>query len=498
MLPIRGILVLALAFAFSVVGLESGRVYRYGKRADFRIPMRQLAKLKRTYPANPEIVVGRHNRFYQKSFSYDNHRCPSRPYAVFIPKSIEETQAVVRLIGQYNQTFVLLSGGHDFECASSSTGAVVNLRRLNHYSIDKKNLRYTVGPGVVSKQILDALKGAGLQAVIGGCLTVGVVGWTLGGGYNDQISNIYGLGSTNVLEAKVILSDGRLVTATRDNEHKDLLWAVMGAGGGKFGVVVEMTARLHRMKPLDYREARYRFPKHAIMMRDFVADVIDLVDNKMPSDSDNNLGKWSVGEIYLRSVCVDCGLAAIYKDFDRKWSKYQIFFQYNSTNNVKNGGGHLDINWESITADPAEYYSKESNFELVSFIFQGKKPPVHLVVNEYLLDIQNTGVFVSEIHNVGKSPALTSYPYVNGTWLAYIHLETKPEQKLEVKLFHQRIKALIEVVRQLPSYLGSYVNVPSCLIPEEAAYLKQNYDQVKKILSKYDPNLMFKRPPCHS
>ena len=53
------------------------------------------------------------------------------------------------------------------------------------------------------------------------------------------------------LEAKIILSDGRLVTATRDNEYKDLLWAVMGAGGGKFGVVVELTVRLHRMKALD-------------------------------------------------------------------------------------------------------------------------------------------------------------------------------------------------------------------------------------------------------
>ena len=44
---------------------------------------------------------------------------------------------MVRLIGQYNQTFVLLSGGHDFECASTSTGAVINLRRLNRLSIDK-------------------------------------------------------------------------------------------------------------------------------------------------------------------------------------------------------------------------------------------------------------------------------------------------------------------------------------------------------------------------
>ena len=87
MLPISGFLIFTLAFA--VAGLESGLIRHYGKRTDFRIPMSQLAKLKRTYPGNPEIVVGRYNRFYQKSFSYDNVRCPNRPYAVFIPNSIE-------------------------------------------------------------------------------------------------------------------------------------------------------------------------------------------------------------------------------------------------------------------------------------------------------------------------------------------------------------------------------------------------------------------------
>ena len=214
---------------------------------------------------------------------------------------------MVRLIGQYNQTFVLLSGGHDFECASTSTGAVINLRRLNRLSIDKKNLRYTVGPGVVSKHILDALLDTGLKAVVGGCPTVGAIGWALGGGHSDQTGNIFGLGSTNTLEAKVILSDGRLITATRDNEHKDLLWAMMGAGGGKFGVVVELTSRLHRMKPLDYRDVLYDFGPDLLKFREFTTDALAVKDT-LPEDSTFHFGRYTPGIHFMKVLCVDCGL----------------------------------------------------------------------------------------------------------------------------------------------------------------------------------------------
>ena len=38
-----------------------------------------------------------------------------------------------------------------------------------------------------------------------------------------------------------MLASGELVKATYDNEYKDLLWALMGYGGGKLGIVVEFT-----------------------------------------------------------------------------------------------------------------------------------------------------------------------------------------------------------------------------------------------------------------
>jgi FAD/FMN-containing dehydrogenase len=80
----------------------------------------------------------------------------------------------------------------------------------------------------------------GLAALAGGSPTVGVTGYTLGGGVG-WLARKYGLAANSVTAVDIVTPDGHPVRVDADHEP-DLFWALRGGGGG-IGVVtaLEMT-----------------------------------------------------------------------------------------------------------------------------------------------------------------------------------------------------------------------------------------------------------------
>ena len=79
-----------------------------------------------------------------------------------------------------------------------------------------------------------ALHAPGLIAVGGTCLTVGVAGFILGGGYSF-LSRSYGLGTDNVTNLTLVTADSRVRIVSSqsvDSEERELFWACLGGGGG--------------------------------------------------------------------------------------------------------------------------------------------------------------------------------------------------------------------------------------------------------------------------
>jgi FAD binding domain/Berberine and berberine like len=169
-----------------------------------------------------------------------NRTIESRPAAIAIATSPSDVAAAARAAHDHGLALAVQSTGHG-AVAAADGALLLKTGCLAHIEIDPVNGSARVGPGVVWDEVNQAAAAFGLGSLAGRCASVGVTGYTLGGG-TGWLSRRFGYAADHILHAELVTVDGRQVRASAD-EHADLFWALRG-GGGNFGIVTELAFRL--------------------------------------------------------------------------------------------------------------------------------------------------------------------------------------------------------------------------------------------------------------
>jgi hypothetical protein len=180
---------------------------------------------------------------YDSARALYNGMIDKRPRLIARAANVADVMACVNFARDQGLLLAIRGGGHNGPgLGSCDNGLVIDLSTMKSVHVDPNTRRVRVEPGCTSGDVDHATHGFGLAVPFGIVSTTGVAGLTLGGG-TGYLTRQYGLTIDNLLEADVVLADGRFVTANA-NSHPDLFWALRG-GGGNFGVVTSFVFQSH-------------------------------------------------------------------------------------------------------------------------------------------------------------------------------------------------------------------------------------------------------------
>ncbi len=189
-----------------------------------------------------DVVVPGDDRWDQARLAW-NLAVDQRPVGVVYPESADDVVATVELASASGLRIAFNAGGHNsgpIDWAADTL--LLKTERMRGIEIDATARRARVEAGVLAKPLAEAAGEHGLCYLAGTSPDVGVVGYTLGGGFSWMIRK-HGLAANSVLAAELVTADGRHLRVDEDHEP-DLFWAIRG-GGGNFGAVTALELALY-------------------------------------------------------------------------------------------------------------------------------------------------------------------------------------------------------------------------------------------------------------
>ncbi|MGI5504969.1 FAD-binding oxidoreductase [Lentzea sp. CA-135723] len=151
--------------------------------------------------------------FYPGDAGYDEERSGFQtglrhePQVVFAVESVQDVEDAVRYAEDHGLEYAIQTTGHGLTTAT--TGVLISTKRLNKVEIDANTRTARVEAGAVWQQVIEQAAPHGLAPLSGDASDVGVVGYTLGGGFS-VLAREFGFASDRVTRTAKV---GEVVTA---------------------------------------------------------------------------------------------------------------------------------------------------------------------------------------------------------------------------------------------------------------------------------------------
>ncbi|KAF2010367.1 FAD-binding domain-containing protein [Aaosphaeria arxii CBS 175.79] len=184
--------------------------------------------------------------------SNPNSTCTQGGWPVYVVNAttVRHIQAGVNFARNRNIRLVIKNSGHDFSGRSigghSLSIWVHNLKDFAYHptytasNYTGRAVSYAGGYQAQDAQVEMARHN--MTFIVAGGPTVGIAGGFLQSGGHSGYTSFYGMAADRVLSLQAVTADGRLVTASAD-ENEDLFWAFRGGGAGTYGIITSVVVQ---------------------------------------------------------------------------------------------------------------------------------------------------------------------------------------------------------------------------------------------------------------
>jgi hypothetical protein len=431
---------------------------------------------------------------YDQSLVIDNGRIDLRPGVVILCANAQDVITAYKFANEHEMPFTVRGGGHSGAgyCLNQG-GMVIDLTQLTQKRLDADRRVVWAQTGNRWRDIYLYLQASntGLIPIGGGCPTVGIPGFMLGGGISF-VSRSYGLSVDNLLSMDIVTPDGKLRTIRPDaksEEERDLWWACTGGGGGNYGIAVAFELRVHQPNTPQMLVGQIRYPiEYAQEILGFYNEWIETVPDELAVYG--FMGKVAL-PAHPDTLVNTLGLTPIFNGDTREGMKLiEPILRF----------PNVFINLYDMTLPDFEIYNGlltvvggASGYLRSGFMAPRSMTPAAVdVLTKFLPNAPSPSSLLVWTHmggKVTKTPAdATSFAYRDARFL------------YEVKAIWRETDQLVENVNwayQLgeemkPHTIGAYVNyIDPLLVDWPHEFYRDNYDRLVRVKEHWDPDNRF-------